>query len=165
MPPARLIFFLFLAGTDVALAAEQAAPCSGRGTLVLVLTGEHKLYACHKDAAALSYDVRFGHKGVGKKSTGDGKTPLGSYPLASPRPSQRYGTFIPIGYPTPEQRRQGYTGGAVGIHGPIRHLKWIGGPLNWFDTTDGCIGLARDEEMQALAKWVRTRKTRKIVLE
>jgi murein L,D-transpeptidase YafK len=70
--------------------------------------------------------LRIGHGGVGKTKAGDGKTPAGTYTLGQPRPSSKYGLFIPIGYPTVEQRKQGMTGGAVGVHGLDRRVKWLG---------------------------------------
>ena len=80
---------------------------------------------------------------------------MGIYALGSPRPSQRYGTFIPIGYPTDEQRKLGYTGSSVGIHGPARWVKGLGVWVNTFDSSDGCVGVALDSEMEIIAAWVR----------
>ena len=93
-----------------------------------------------------------------------GRTPIGTYPLGQPRASQRYGIFIPIGYPTADQRKKGLTGGAVGVHGPDRRVKWLGRLVNTFDTSDGCVGLAKDEEMERIAKWVRSAKAHTIEL-
>ena len=163
-----LIALLLLSATPaLAYAGDAGLPeaCAGRGTAVLVRTEEHKLYACEKNQTKQAYGIRLGRKGVGKKSARDGKTPLGSYAIGLPRRSKDYGTFIPIGYPTEEQKRRGYTGSGVGIHGPIRQLKWLGSPVNWFDTSAGCVGLATDEEMNALADWVRDQRPRMIVIE
>jgi murein L,D-transpeptidase YafK len=137
----------------------------GHSAIIWVATSEHRLYACEAKAIVRSYDVRLGRRGTGKTKAGDGKTPLGTYPLGSPRPSKKYGIFIPIGYPTAEQARRGFSGGAVGIHGPLRQVRWLGRAVNWFDTSDGCIGLATDDEMSALSEWVRSRRVRTIVIE
>jgi murein L,D-transpeptidase YafK len=104
------------------------------------------------------YSVYLGRGGVGKRREGDGKVPLGRYKLGVPRASEKYGTFIPIGYPTDVQRKKGYTGSAVGIHGPPRAFKWLGAILRWFDTTEGCVGLATDEEIERIAAWIRKTK-------
>jgi murein L,D-transpeptidase YafK len=84
--------------------------------------------------------------------------------LAAPRSSQKFGTFVLIGYPTPAQREEGFTGGAIGIHGPHRQLEWLGSLNNVLDTTDGCIGLATDEEMDQLSAWIRKSKASRIVI-
>jgi murein L,D-transpeptidase YafK len=110
------------------------------------------------------FEVRLAHDGTGKTKEGDGRIPLGSYPLGAPRPSKRYGTFIPIGYPTPAQRAKGYTGGSLGVHGPDRRVKWLGRLVNTFDTTDGCVGLAKDDEMDVIASWIRRRHAGTILL-
>jgi murein L,D-transpeptidase YafK len=138
--------------------------CQGSDARVVVDLEDHKLALCDQTKVVESFGVRLGHSGVGKTRAGDGKTPIGTYPLGQPRASQRYGTFIPIGYPTAEQRKKGFTGGAVGVHGPDRRVKWLGRLVNTFDTSDGCVGLAKDEEMERIAKWVRTAKVRSIEL-
>jgi murein L,D-transpeptidase YafK len=81
-----------------------------------------------------------------------------------PRPSKRYGTFIPIGFPTEEQKKMGYTGGAVGVQGPARWVKWMGSLVNTFDSSDGCVGVARDAEIEAIASWIRAASARTIEL-
>ncbi len=82
---------------------------------------------------------------------GDRRTPLGTYTLGAPRPSARWGTFIPVGYPTDEQRRRGFTGSDVGIHGPERRLRWLG-PINaWLDWTAGCVAVPDDQALARVA--------------
>src|SRR6187455_15135 len=117
------------------------APCAALTVPhVEVRTAEHKLYLCDRGRAVASrFDVRLARNGIGKTRTGDKKVPLGTYPLGQPRASKKYGTFVPIGFPLPEQRRRGYTGGDVGVHGPDRRVRWLGGLVNTFDTTDGCV--------------------------
>lgn len=107
-----------------------------------------------------TFGVRLGKHGVGKRKEGDGKVPAGRYPLGAPRHSDKYGLFIPIQYPTPAQRKAGYSGGSVGVHGPHRRVKWLGRLTNLFDTTDGCVGIATDDDMKAIADWVRKRSPR-----
>ena len=102
-----------------------------------------------------TFGVHLGRAGTGKTRAGDGKTPIGTYPLGKPRASKRYGMFIPIGYPTAEQRKKGFTGGAIGVHGPDRRVKWLGRLNNAFDTSEGCVALAKDEGMLRIAKWMR----------
>jgi murein L,D-transpeptidase YafK len=116
---------------------------------------EHQLTLCEQGKVVETFGVRLGRGGIGKTRSGDGKTPTGTYPLGTPRPSKRYGMFIPIGYPTADQRKRGFTGGAVGVHGPDRRVKWLGRLVNSFDTSDGCVGLAKDDEMETIARWIR----------
>ncbi len=116
-------------------------------------------------SSARSYRIRLGLGGTGKRREGDQKVPLGRYALSKPRVSAKYGLFIPIGYPTAEQRTQGFTGSAVGIHGPSRGLRWLGKLVNLLDTTDGCIGVATDPEMAVIADWVRQKRAATIEIE
>ncbi len=129
---------------------------------MVVESSRHKLYLCEAGRRAAEFGVRLGRKGMGKRRSGDGKSPLGVYPLGKPRPSQRYGRFIPVGYPTPAQQRQGYSGSAIGVHGPDRRVRWLGRLVNTFDTTDGCVGLATDEDMDRVVSWVRRARPRTI---
>jgi murein L,D-transpeptidase YafK len=154
----------------VALGGACARPvsagegCSAADNRVVVDLSKHTLTLCAKSQAVAAFGVRLGRGGVGKTREGDGKTPLGTYPLDEPRPSNRYGTFIPIGYPTEEQKKNGYTGSAVGVHGPARWVKWLGRLVNTFDSSDGCVGVATDAEMDRITQWVRTAQARTIEL-
>jgi murein L,D-transpeptidase YafK len=135
--------------------AAAATSCAATDERIVVDTVKHTLVLCDKDRARATFNIRLGHGGVGKRREGDGKTPLGVYPLGEPRKSNRFGMFIPIGYPTAEERQRGYTGGDVGVHGPHRWLRWLGSLVNTFDSSDGCIGLATDAEMGQVGDWVR----------
>ncbi len=108
--------------------------------------------------------VRLGREGIDKTREGDQRTPTGRYPLGAPVASRDFGTFVPIRYPTVAQVRAGYTGSAVGVHGPARRVRWLGRLVNVFDTTDGCVGLATDEETTAVATWVRLHPGATIVI-
>jgi murein L,D-transpeptidase YafK len=131
-------------------------PCATTSSAVVVLTASRSLWLCEGQKARARFRVSLGSAGVDKRVEGDRKTPLGTYALSAPRPSARWGTFIPIGYPTPEQRKLGYTGAAVGIHGPARAFRWAGVANAWLDWTAGCIGLASDEEIARVAAVART---------
>src|SRR5262249_47822529 len=99
--------------------------------------------------------VALGRGGTGKRVKGDRKTPLGTYALGQPRPSARFGVFIPVSYPTAEQRSQGFTGGEIGIHGPLRQFDAAGKVNTFVDWTDGCIALGTIEEVMKVATFVR----------
>lgn len=111
-------------------------------------------------APSASFAVSLGKGGTGKTREGDGKTPLGTYSLGRPRASKRFGTFVPIGYPTPDQRKRGLTGRDVGIHGPDRRFGWAGSVNSWVDWTDGCIAVSSDEEIFRIAEWVSSNKVK-----
>jgi murein L,D-transpeptidase YafK len=141
-------------------------PCAENGAIrhVFVETDVRRMWLCEPNQQPRTFDVRLGTGGVGKMHEGDGKVPLGTYSLGVPRPSAKYGKFIEIGYPTKHQRANGYTGSDVGVHGPGRELRWLGSANNWFDTTDGCVSIASDAEMDEVAEWVRVNKVEYIVL-
>jgi hypothetical protein len=143
---------------------DEPSPCLEPIAHVFVDTASHELWLCDGVDANSSFDVRLGVGGTGKTRQGDRKVPLGTYSLAIPRSSPKFGTFIEIGYPTQEQRAKGYTGSAIGIHGPSRNLSWLGRINNWFDTTDGCIGLSSDAEIEHIAEWVRVKAAGRVVI-
>lgn len=126
-------------------------PCVSTSSAVVVLTRSRSLWLCDGGKARARFRVSLGSRGVDKRIQGDRKTPLGTYTLGTPRPSAGWGTFIPVGYPTAQQRKLGYTGSAVGVHGPARGFRWAGGANAWLDWTGGCIGLASDEELAQVA--------------
>jgi murein L,D-transpeptidase YafK len=144
--------------------AEAATACTPPDARIVVDTQAHRLSLCEKDREVAAFSVRLGRGGVGKTTEGDHKTPLGVYPLGAARKSERYGLFIPVGYPTPDERRRGYTGGDIGIHGPPRWVGWMGSPVNSFDLSNGCVVLATDAEMARIAAWVRTAGARTVEL-
>ncbi len=136
-----------------------ASPCPPARDAIVVLTGARALWLCAAGAPAARFPVAIGRGGVGKRHRGDGRTPLGTYALGAPRPSTRYGTFIPISYPTARQTTLGLTGGAVGIHGPPRGMDAPAGyPVTELDWTEGCIATGTDGEVGAIAEFVRARR-------
>ena len=146
-------------------ALDPERMCAAADLRVVVDVGRHALALCEKEKVVGMFDVRLGRGGIGKTQEGDGKTPVGTYVLGEPRPSRRFGTFIPIGFPTEDQKKKGYSGSAVGVHGPPRWAKWLGSLVNTFDLSDGCVGVARDSEIEEIAKWVSTESVRTIELQ
>ncbi len=69
--------------------------------------------------------------------------------------SGRFFTFIPIGYPTPIQKEQGYTGSDVGVHGPFHYLSWLMMLNTWVNWTNGCVAVGSSDEISEIAEWVR----------
>jgi hypothetical protein len=132
-----------------------AGPCAGPGTFVAVDSRARRLALCAGGAVEESFPVALGTGGLGKTRAGDNRTPLGPYPLGAPRPSHQFGTFIPVGYPTAAQARVGFTGSAIGIHGPARAFLWAGRANTAVDWTAGCIAVGSDGEIGRIAAWVR----------
>jgi hypothetical protein len=146
-------------------APAPAATCPERGAAIVVETGQHRLWTCEDGRAAGEYAVALGSGGVGKTRQGDAKVPLGEYSLSPPRGSSQFHQFILIGYPTPTQRRSGYTGSAVGVHGPARGSEKLSASLNTsVDWTLGCIAVGSDDEIDRIAAWVNRRGVRRIVI-
>ena len=134
-------------------------------TEVLVDTRAHRLTLCDRGEARESFRVRLGRNGTHKRREGDQRTPVGTYTLSPPRSSSRFHMFIPIDYPTPKQRHEGFTGSAVGIHATSRAFAWLGAITAYVDTTDGCIAVAHDREIESIATWVRTQQQPRIRIE
>lgn len=162
---------MILAASVIAITLELRASlpstlprCPSIATMVFVDTDARVLLACEGGEVAHAYRVRIGSAGVGKTREGDRRTPLGVYPLVAPRDSERFGTFVLVGYPTAEQVSLGYTGSAIGVHGPPRHLRVLGPYLNAIDSTAGCIGIATDAQMDELRAWIEAHEVDRIEL-
>ena len=109
-----------------------------------------------------SFKVRLARNGPGKIRAGDARLPLGTYKLGVPRD---YGLFIAIGYPTAKQAAAGYTGDAIGVHGPPRATRWLGSLADPFVKTQGCVGLATDDQMRQVAAFVLAQHVRTISIQ
>lgn len=163
-----------IAAACVALAVVTAAwnavdasvdPCRGRGTVLLVRADAHRLDVCVEGTSTIRHRVALGRRGVDKRREGDERTPLGTYAIGSPRRSSDFHRFIPVRYPTAAQRREGYTGSAIGVHGPARRSAWLGRATTWVDWTAGCIAVGSDESIDDVAARVRRRRITSIVIE
>jgi murein L,D-transpeptidase YafK len=130
--------------------------CPGTGDAVAVVTRKRELWLCRDGAPTARFQVALGQGGLDKRKKGDRRTPIGTYTLGTPRPSGRYGVFIPIVYPTREQAAQGLTGGDVGIHGPPRGQAEPDATTA-FDWTLGCVATGTDAEIEVVASFVRER--------
>src|SRR5262249_62101397 len=118
-------------------------PCGTprEGNLV-VMSVERRVTLCDERREVKSFKVRLARNGPGKLRAGDARLPLGTYKLGVPRDSEKYGLFIPIGYPTAKQAAAGYTRGAIGVHGPAPATRWPGSLVVPCPNTAGVGGLA-----------------------
>ena len=144
-------------------------PCINKGTILLVDSSSRIMHLCKDDNVDRTYFVGLGENGVGKKVQGDKKTPLGRYTLGKPRKSNGgFNIFIHVGYPTRQQRNEGYTGGLIGVHGPQRDWKDYPEEYNIYGTQDwtlGCIAVGTDQDIEEIALWVDRNKVRTIIIE
>lgn len=142
----------------------RPSPCPMEGgDAILVHVARHELWLCMAGVPAGRFPVAMGRGGAGKAREGDGRTPLGTYAVGEPRSSRVFGTFIPIAYPTVQQASAGFTGGAIGIHGPPRGKDAESWPLTEVDWTQGCIATATDEDIATIAQFVRERSPRVVI--
>jgi hypothetical protein len=139
-------------------------PCPPTGTLVQVDTGARVLCLCRQGRVEGRFRTALGRGGVSKRTEGDEKTPLGRYSLAPAISSSRFHLFIPVGYPTADQRARGYSGGAIGIHGPHLAFLWLGHATTWANWTQGCIAVGTRGQVEQIAGWVRESGAAEIVL-
>jgi hypothetical protein len=143
---------------------KQSTPCEGLETAIIVDTDYHKMWMCHENKIIKEFRVSIGKGGVDKRKQGDKKTPLGEYTLGTPRHSDKFGIFIPIGYPTWEQILNGFSGSDDGIHGPHPLFKWLGQIITWIDWTEGCIAVGTDDDIYEIAQWVIEQNVSRIVI-
>ncbi len=140
------------------------AACPPGTPVVLVDTRAGVACLCRDGLAEATFRVAIGRGGRDKRAEGDGRTPLGRYPLGATRASARYHRFIPIGYPTPEQVRAGYTGSAIGFHGPHLGFAWLGHATVWPDWTLGCVAVSTWSEIESIASWVSRAQATEVLL-
>jgi hypothetical protein len=50
--------------------------------------------------------------------------------------------------------RQGYTGGDIGIHGPNRIFRCVGGLNTQVDWTEGCMSVNDDSYIARITRWL-----------
>ena len=165
----RLAFFVLgvsaaLSMSGISKAEQVNQPCDLYGTALVVETASHKLWLCSGNETYREFAIAIGRGGTGKRLEGDNKTPLGEYALGLPRPSNRFGFFVPVSYPTKSEREQGFTGGDIGVHGPTRYFKWLGTLTTWVDWTRGCIAVGSDDAISEVARWIEQQNGEKIII-
>lgn len=138
--------------------------CSAGATLVQVDSAARVLTLCRNGSEEASFRVALGRGGIGKKTEGDGRTPLGRYSLAPAQPSSRYDLFLPVGYPTSAQAKLGFTGSAIGVHGPHMAFSWLGPATASPDWTLGCIAVPTRATIERIASWVSTNHVSEVII-
>lgn len=125
---------------------------------IIWLGATQGLYACENGVPVMAIRSSIGSNGLHKRKEGDRKTPVGNYWLGLPRVSEKFGIFIPVGYPNAADVKAGRTGSAIGIHGPLRYGIFASPcavesslARNW---TAGCIATGRDTQVMNLSRWM-----------
>jgi L,D-peptidoglycan transpeptidase YkuD (ErfK/YbiS/YcfS/YnhG family) len=168
--PIRIVALLVFASTSPPASTSTPAPalsaCGEGETGVVIDTRAHQMHLCHAGQIERTFAVALGSRGVGKQRQGDNRTPLGRYGLGPPRASKDFHIFVPVNYPTPAQARLGFTGSAIGIHGPPRGYGTLAqlAMLVAQDWTAGCIAVATDADIEAVAAWLRARDVKNVRL-
>lgn len=139
---------------DEAQNPDLESYCLGRDKTIVYSPTTQALIACRKNQVDWTAKAAIGSKGLGKRKEGDRKTPVGVYWLGYPRRSALYGIFIPVGYPNKAEIRLGYTGSAIGIHGPMRPFTCLPQRALEKNWTAGCLAVARDEQILNISNWV-----------
>ncbi len=158
----KAISFMVSIFFPVALFASTATCPLSNG--INVHTTKRILNICKHGTVIKTFKIALGYKGVGKKQSGDNKTPVGLYGLAHPRKSTQFKVFIPILYPTSRQLATGYTGRDVGIHGPTQSSSGFNWLNNLPSATRGCIAVGKNNYIEYVADWVKTNPGAKVLI-
>jgi L,D-peptidoglycan transpeptidase YkuD (ErfK/YbiS/YcfS/YnhG family) len=158
-------YAVILAGSALWAKADVLhQPCRADGLIVQIDTASRIMSLCRSGREEASFRVAVGRNGVDKRIEGDERTPRGRYSLSLARPSNRYHLFLAVGYPTGEQTKRGYTGGAIGLHGPHAAFTWLGHATVWPDWTLGCIAVSTRAEIEEVARWVNANRVTEIII-
>ena len=158
----KAIFVIIFIFFPVALFSKDASCPLVNG--INVHTAQRVLNICKQGTVIKAFKVALGYKGVGKKKSGDNKTPIGLYGLAHPRKSNQFKVFIPILYPTSKQVAAGYTGRDVGIHGPTQSVGLFGWFSNLPYSTRGCIAVCKNNHIEYVANWIKNNPNTKVLI-
>ena len=145
----------------ISFASTATCPLSNG---INVHTTKQILNICKHGTVIKTFKVALGNNGVGKRQSGDNKTPIGLYGLAHPRNSNQFKVFIPILYPTTKQLAAGYTGRDVGIHGPTQSSGLFSWLNNLPSATRGCIAVGKNNHIEYVANWVKANPGTKVLI-
>jgi len=164
--PIQIPLAILLLSSSPSSSSPSSSACRDAETAVVVVTRVRQMYLCNDGKIDRTFTVALGSGGVGKQRQGDGRTPLGRYGLGSPRASHGFHIFVPVQYPTPAQARMGFTGSAIGIHGPPHGWTMVQlASLVAQDWTAGCIAVETEEDIEVVAAWIRKHEVKNVRLE
>lgn len=123
--------------------------------LVVVRKSESRLYLEKDGKTFASFRASFGSDPRDhKQQEGDERTPEGRYVLDSKNAESAFYRAIHISYPNAQdvasaKARGVKPGGQIMIHGQKNGLGWLAPVAQWFNWTDGCVGLS-NKDMDAV---------------
>lgn len=141
---ATIAFLVLMPIVSITMANQKA-------DLVVVRKSESRLYL-HRDGKPFAaYKASFGAEPTGhKQQEGDERTPEGRYILDSKNTKSAFHKSIHISYPNEKDmasaKARGVSpGGLIMIHGQKNGLGWLSFVSQWFNWTDGCVGLSNKD--------------------
>lgn len=153
-----------LHATEIDLAKIPANICRKRTQEIVYSPSLAGVVGCMGEKPEFAMKVSIGTQGLGKTREGNRKSPVGSYWLGYPRTSLQFGIFIPVGYPNMDNISKGYTGSAIGLHGPMRFMTCLPQKSLEKNWTAGCLAVARDSQIIEISEWILKNWPAKITL-
>ena len=124
---------------------------SQKADLVVVRKAEARLYLENGGKSFASFRASFGSQPKGhKQQEGDERTPEGRYVMDSKNANSAFYRSIHISYPNAQdvasaKKRGRNPGGQIMVHGQKNGFGWLASVAQWFDWTDGCVGLSNKD--------------------
>ena len=141
-----LVLIIGVAFLTVASAQEVI-----KADLVRVVKNKSRLYLEKDGEVFASYRATFGAQPKGhKQQEGDERTPEGKYYLTYKNANSAFYLSIAVSYPNDEDRESARQrgvepGGDIMVHGQPNGYAWISPVSQFFNWTDGCIGLSNKD--------------------
>jgi murein L,D-transpeptidase YafK len=139
----------------IAAALPLVTVAAPKADLVVVKKSESRLYLYRDSQAFAEFRVSFGSEPKGhKQQEGDERTPEGRYVLDAKNLKSAFYRAIHLSYPNAQdvasaKARGVQPGGQIMIHGQRNGLGWLAPVAQWFNWTDGCVGLS-NKDMDAV---------------
>lgn len=143
-----------IAATEIELSTLPTDICHGRSQVLVYSPSLGSVVGCRNEAPEFAMKVVVGSNGLGKTREGNRKSPVGTYWLGYPRKSLQFGIFIPVGYPNMANISKGYTGSAIGLHGPMRFMTCLPKKSLEKNWTAGCLAVGRDSQIIEISEWI-----------
>ncbi len=112
---------------------------------------DRKLTLFQQDRPIKAYTVALGRNPTGPKvSSGDGRTPKGTYSVDGRNPKSAFHLSLHLSYPNSADTARASAmgvppGGDIMIHGIKNGLGWLGSLHRFVDWTRGCVAVTNDE--------------------
>lgn len=140
--------------TELDITKLSATLCRKRTQEIVYSPSLAGIVGCLGETPQFAMKVSIGTHGLGKTREGNRKSPVGTYWLGYPRKSFQFGIFIPVGYPNMANISKGYTGSAIGLHGPMRFMTCLPAKSLEKNWTAGCLAVGRDSQIIEVSEWI-----------